>query len=55
MRKAGKATGTRGQIQGRKSGGNTKGSIAGEAELVPPAKDAPTLAEIGVTRRQAVW
>ncbi len=49
----GKATGTRGQIVGRKAGGRTKGSIAGEAKVVPPAKDAPSRKELGLGKRQA--
>ena len=47
-----KATGTRGQLSGRKGGGHSHGSVAGEAVLEPPASDTPTDAERGIGKRQ---
>ena len=48
-----KATGTRGQLTGRKKGSaGNNGSRAGEAELEPPASDVPTDAERGIGKRQ---
>jgi hypothetical protein len=52
--KLGKATGTRGQIVGRKpgSGGRGKGDLSGGTKVRPPDK-APTLKELGLGKRQA--
>ena len=53
-----KAKGTRGNLRGRKPGtgrgkGGGKGSSAGRAKSEPPAKDAATLAELGVSKKQS--
>jgi N6-adenosine-specific RNA methylase IME4 len=54
--KLGKATGTRGQLKGIEKGGSRgrgKGTYAGKAVVVPPAQDAPSLKELGLSKRQA--
>ena len=54
-----KAKGTRGQLRGRKPGktgrgkGGGRGASTGGAKSEPPVKDAPTLAELDVSKREA--
>ncbi len=54
----GNAKGTRGQFAGAKPGkrrgkGGGAGNLTGGAVAVPPAKDVPTNAELGLSKRQA--
>jgi hypothetical protein len=51
----GKATGTRGTLRGTKPGKRGKGKkgVSGGAKLVPPDKSAPTLKQLGISRKDA--